>query len=81
MGELLEVVKASVSQIPVGARTFARSVPELARQQAETTRAPGMEEYIEAISFLHYLEHGNLISLKEIQDHLTDRETSVPVRP
>lgn len=38
-----------------------------------------MEEYIEAVSFLHYLENGTLISLKEVQDNLTDPETSQPV--
>lgn len=35
----------------------------------------GLEEYIEGLSFLHYLEHGTLISLKEVQETLSEKET------
>lgn len=40
----------------------------------------GLQEYIEAISFLHFLEHdGGLISLDEVQARLTD-SAGQPVR-
>jgi hypothetical protein len=38
-------------------------------------RSAGLEEYIEGLSFLHYLEHGSLISLKEVQETLSEKET------
>ncbi|CAD6588067.1 MAG: hypothetical protein TREMPRED_004929 [Tremellales sp. Tagirdzhanova-0007] len=37
--------------------------------------SPGLEEYIEALSFLHYLEKQSLITLTEIQSTLSDSET------
>lgn len=37
--------------------------------------SPGMEEYIEATSFLYYLDTGRLISLQEVQNLLSDQET------
>ena len=43
-------------------------------------RSPGLEEYIEALSFLHYLEHRTLIPLAEVQAGLSDTETGEPVR-
>jgi hypothetical protein len=43
-------------------------------------RSAGLEEYIEGLSFLHYLEHGTLISLKEVQDTLSEKETGESVR-
>lgn len=39
------------------------------------SRSAGLEEYIEGLSFLHYLEHGSLISLKEVQATLSEKET------
>ena len=33
--------------------------------------SPGLQEYIEAVSLLHYIEKGTLVELKEIQDQLT----------
>nr|ODO03701.1 hypothetical protein L204_00037 [Cryptococcus depauperatus CBS 7855] len=33
---------------------------------------PGLEEYIESLSFMWYLEHGNLIPLKQVQKALSD---------
>lgn len=41
--------------------------------------SPGMQEFIEALSFLHYLEHGNLITYDEVQRTLSD-DHGVPVR-
>lgn len=40
----------------------------------------GLQEYIEAMSFAHYLETGKLVSFDEVQQSLTD-ETGVPVSP
>ena len=39
------------------------------------SRSAGLEEYIEGLSFLHYLEHGSLISLKEVQATLSEKES------
>lgn len=41
--------------------------------------SPGMEEYIEATSFLYYLETGELIPLATVQANLSDPETNEPV--
>jgi len=41
--------------------------------------SPGLQEYIEAISFAHYLAHDSLITWKDIQDHLSDK-SGTPVR-
>jgi predicted translin family RNA/ssDNA-binding protein len=35
--------------------------------------SPGLQEYVEAVSFHHYLEHGTLITYKEIQDILSTK--------
>jgi hypothetical protein len=42
-------------------------------------RQPGLEEYIEAISFGYFLEEGGLIPLQEVQRRLSDEETGKPV--
>ena len=34
--------------------------------------SPGLQEYIEALSFAHYLEHQTLISYAEVQESLSD---------
>ncbi|OJA18824.1 hypothetical protein AZE42_00831 [Rhizopogon vesiculosus] len=34
--------------------------------------SPGLQEYIEALSFAHYLEHGTLVSYDEVQLSLSD---------
>ncbi|KAL6304180.1 Translin [Sparassis latifolia] len=34
--------------------------------------SPGLQEYIEALSFAHFLEHGTLISYDEVQQSLCD---------
>jgi hypothetical protein len=41
--------------------------------------SPGLQEYIEALSFTHYLEHGTLIKFDQVQDTLRDSD-GVPVR-
>lgn len=41
--------------------------------------SPGLQEYIEALSFAHYLETGTLISFAEVQKSISD-EDGVPVR-
>ena len=42
-------------------------------------RSAGLEEYIEGLSFLHYLDKGDLITIEEIQATLSDSETGEPV--
>ncbi|KAH9921999.1 Translin [Epithele typhae] len=34
--------------------------------------SPGLQELVEALSFAHYLEHGTLISYREVQNYLSD---------
>ena len=34
--------------------------------------SPGLQEYIEALSFAHYLDHGSLITYEEVQRTLMD---------
>ncbi len=41
--------------------------------------SPGLQEYIEALSFAHFLEHGTLITLPQVQQTLCDSD-GVPVR-
>jgi predicted translin family RNA/ssDNA-binding protein len=41
--------------------------------------SPGLQEYIEALSFIHYLDTGKLISFDDVQRTLSD-EGGVPVR-
>lgn len=41
--------------------------------------SPGLQEYIEALSFAHFLTYDSLITWKEVQDHLSD-ESGSPVR-
>lgn len=41
--------------------------------------SPGLQEYIEALSFAHYLTHDSLITWREVQDRLSDKSGS-PVR-
>jgi len=36
--------------------------------------SPGLQEYIEALSFAHYLEHGSLITYQQVQDALCDAD-------
>ena len=38
-----------------------------------------MEEYIEGLSFLHYLEKRELITMDEVQATLSDAESGTPV--
>lgn len=40
--------------------------------------SPGLQEYIEALSFAHYLEYGKLVSFEEVQKTLSD-EQGLPV--
>jgi hypothetical protein len=41
--------------------------------------SPGLQEYIEALSLAHYLEHGTLITLEQVQRSLSD-DDGIPVR-
>ena len=41
--------------------------------------SPGLQEYIEALSFAYYLEHGGLIPYDEAQKSISDAEGN-PVR-
>jgi predicted translin family RNA/ssDNA-binding protein len=36
--------------------------------------SPGLQEYIEALSFAHYLEYGTLIKFDQVQDTLRDAD-------
>jgi len=61
---------------------FAKMKPDLEGDQFwryQRVISPGLQEYIEAISFAHYLTHDSLITWKEIQDRLSDKSGS-PVR-
>jgi hypothetical protein len=56
---------------------YAKLQPELQgdrfwRYQRQVS--PGLQEYIEALSFAHYLEHGSLITFEEVQRTLMDSE-------
>ncbi|KAJ6574767.1 Translin [Mycena capillaripes] len=56
---------------------FALMRPELVgdrfwRYQRQVS--PGLQEYIEALSFAHYVEHNSLISYQQVQDALCDNE-------
>lgn len=42
--------------------------------------SPGLQEYIEALSFTHFLEHGSLVTFDQVQQTLCDPD-GVPVRP
>ncbi|KAH7923991.1 Translin [Leucogyrophana mollusca] len=42
--------------------------------------SPGLQEYIEALSFAHYLEHGTLVTYAQVQDTLSD-DSGVPYLP
>lgn len=39
--------------------------------------SPGLQEYIEALGFAHYLEHGTMVSYEEVQLSLSD-ENGIP---
>ncbi|KAJ7655156.1 Translin [Mycena polygramma] len=36
--------------------------------------SPGLQEYIEALSFAHYVEHDSLITYQQVQDALCDKD-------
>lgn len=60
---------------------YAAMVPELQgdnfwRYQAQVS--PGLQEYIEALAFAHYLEHDALITYDDVQRTLSDSD-GVPV--
>jgi predicted translin family RNA/ssDNA-binding protein len=40
--------------------------------------SPSIQEFIEALSFMHYLEHGTLVTVGDVQRTLSDRH-GVPV--
>ncbi|KAG6897917.1 hypothetical protein C0992_009069 [Termitomyces sp. T32_za158] len=41
--------------------------------------SPGLQEYIEALSFAHYLEHRSLISFDQVQQTLSDSDGYFPL--
>ena len=41
--------------------------------------SPGLQEYIEALSFAYFLEHGSLITFDQVQATLSDPD-GIPVR-
>ncbi|PWN50540.1 Translin [Violaceomyces palustris] len=58
IGEGVEQEQGACAEIPLNA---------LRAQRYERAIGPGMEEFIEALSFYHYLRYGNLVSLQEVQ--------------
>ncbi|KAJ2928891.1 hypothetical protein H1R20_g8186, partial [Candolleomyces eurysporus] len=48
--------------------------------QYERQVSPGLQEYIEALSFAYYLEHGSLIPFAEVQKSISDSSGN-PVSP
>ncbi|KAF4622887.1 hypothetical protein D9613_001650 [Agrocybe pediades] len=53
---------------------YAKIQPELQGDRYwryERQVSPGLQEYIEALSFAHYLDHGSLITYEEVQRTLT----------
>lgn len=78
--EVEKMVRPKFVQIE---RSFAEMRADLEGDQFwryQRVISPGLQEYIEALSFAHYLTHGTLISWKEVQDRLSD-ESGIPVRP
>ena len=58
---------------------FAGMRPELSGERFaryQRNVSPGLQEYIEALSFAHYLEHKSLISYEQVQQSLCDDEGS-----
>lgn len=41
--------------------------------------SPGLQEYIEALSFAHYLDRGTLITFDDVQQTLSDEDGLVSV--
>lgn len=63
-------------------RFFAEMRPDLEGDQFwryQRAISPGLQEYIEALSFAHYLTHNSLITWAEVQNRLSD-ESGTPVR-
>lgn len=61
---------------------YAGLTPELAGDRFwryHQQLSPGLQEYIEALSFAYYLEHGNLIPFAAVQSSLSSPE-GIPVR-
>jgi len=48
--------------------------------QYQSAISPGVQEYIEALSFLHYLEHGSLISYDDVQRTFCDEDGALLFR-
>ncbi|RPD81722.1 Translin [Lentinus tigrinus ALCF2SS1-7] len=62
---------------------FAAMCPELAGERFaryQRNVSPGLQEYIEALSFAHYLEHKSLISYDQVQQSLCD-DDGIPYFP
>ncbi|KAF9785994.1 Translin [Thelephora terrestris] len=62
-------------------RLFADLRPDLGGDQFwryQRAISPGLQEYIEALSFAHYLTHNSLITWSEVQNRLSD-ESGSPV--
>lgn len=58
-------------------RMFAGMRDELAGDRFwryQRSVSPGLQEYIEALSFAHYLEHENMITYDQVQGSLSDSE-------
>ncbi|TFK57487.1 Translin [Heliocybe sulcata] len=58
-------------------RLFASMKPELVGDlywRHRKSVSPGLQEYIEALSFSHYLEHGTLVTFDQVQKSIGDED-------
>lgn len=77
--EVAQIAHPKLVQIE---RFFAEMRPDLEGDQFwryQRVISSGVQEYVEAVSFTHYLTHNSLITWKEVQDRLCD-ESGIPVR-
>ncbi|KAJ6627266.1 Translin [Mycena sp. CBHHK59/15] len=71
----LRAAAAGYAKLAEAHAIFATMRPELVgdrfwRYQRQVS--PGLQEYIEALSFAHYVQHGALIGFQQVQDALCD---------
>lgn len=77
-----DVAKIAHPKLKEIERRFAEMKPDLEGDQFwryQRVICPGVQEYIEALSFAHYLSHNTLITWSEVQNCLSD-ESGSPVR-
>jgi len=78
-----EVAKIAHPRLVDIERAFAGMKPDLEGDQFwryQRAISPGLQEYIEALSFAHYLTYNSLITWSEVQNRLSD-ESGAPYFP